>query len=178
VSARDIGWACSHGNGVACKLSSVRRGVYPGTFDPLTVAHVAIAQAAMSRCRLDELDLALSVTPLAKTRTSAIAARVAAIERARLRGVVVGGQLIADIAEGYDVLVLGADKWAQIIDVAFYGGSVEARDAAVARLPTLCVVPRAGFALPDRAGTIVLEGLGVDDVSSSAVRAGREEWRA
>ena len=27
---------------------------------------------------------------------------------------------LADIAAGYDALVLGADKWAQVLDPAFY----------------------------------------------------------
>ena len=29
-------------------------------------------------------------------------------------------QLIADIAEGYDLVILGADKWAQLHDQSFY----------------------------------------------------------
>jgi hypothetical protein len=39
---------------------------------------------------------------------------------------------------------MGADKWAQVLDPAWYGGSVAARDAAVARLPRVLVAPRAG----------------------------------
>ena len=31
-------------------------------------------------------------------------------------------QLIADLAEGYDVCVIGADKWHQLHDLTFYGG--------------------------------------------------------
>ena len=33
------------------------RGVFPGSFDPLTVAHLAIADAAVSYFGLDRLDL-------------------------------------------------------------------------------------------------------------------------
>ena len=53
-------------------------------------------------------------------------------------------RLIADIAARYDVVVLGADKWAQVLDPAWYGGSTEARDEALARLPRVLVAPRAG----------------------------------
>ena len=157
----------------------VRRGVYPGSFDPLTVAHVAIARAAIERCRLEVLDLAMSRAPLGKDGAwSPLHERAAAIEAAGFGARVVDTQLLADIATGYDVLVLGADKWAQVLDPAFYGESVAARDAALNRLPMLAVVPRAGLPLPDRSGTVVLHGLGIDDISSTAVRDGRHEWRA
>ena len=51
---------------------------------------------------------------------------------------------LADIAQGYDVLVLGADKWVQVLDPSFYD-SPTARDAAVRRLPRLAVAPRDGL---------------------------------
>ena len=54
-------------------------------------------------------------------------------------------QLITDIAAGYDVVVMGADKWAQVRDPAWYDGSTAARDAALARLARVLVAPRPGF---------------------------------
>ena len=46
---------------------------------------------------------------------------------------------------GYDVVVMGADKWAQVRDPAWYDGSVAARDAALARLARVLVAPRPGL---------------------------------
>jgi hypothetical protein len=96
-----------------------------------------------------------------------------------LRVATTEAQLVADIAAGYDVCVVGADKWHQLQDVRFYGGSAEARDVALARLPRLAIAPRAGVELPDHVAALVLA---VDpahaEVSSTAVRGGREEWRA
>lgn len=160
-------------------------GVFPGSFDPLTVAHLAIADAAHAVLGLDRLDLVLSTVALGKEdgAHASVADRVAAIEavatagRPWLAAKVTDARLVADIAEGYDACVVGADKWHQLHDVAFYGGSAAARDEALTRLPLLAVAPRAGVELP--AGVLVLD---VDpahgEVSSSAVRAGRHDWRA
>src|SRR5882724_10396619 len=105
----------------------MKTGVYPGSFDPLTIAHLAIAEAAVLAAALDRLDLALSSTALGKEQGghSSTDARAAAILRAgRARpwlGVTVtDAQLIADIANGYDVVVMGADKWAQVRDSSWY----------------------------------------------------------
>ena len=162
-------------------------GAYPGSFDPLTTAHIAIADAAITRFSLERLDLVLSRVALAKEdhEQSSLADRVAAIERMAverpaLQVRVTDEQLLADIAAGYDLCVLGADKWHQVQDPGFYGGDLSQRDAALARLPTLAVAPRAGVASPPASSRVVL--LAVDpafhDVSSTAVRAGRHEWRA
>jgi hypothetical protein len=88
-------------------------------------------------------------------------------------------RLIADLAEGYDVCVLGADKWHQLHDPAFYASGA-ARDAALARLPQLAVAPRAGVESPGPgAGLVVLDlDPTFHEVSSTAVRAGRHDWRA
>jgi hypothetical protein len=164
-----------------------RLGVFPGSFDPLTTAHLAIVDAAIEQCRLDRLDLVLSRSALAKDPHghSPIEARVAAIEqrsaeRPTLRAATTDQQLIADLAEGYDLCVVGADKWHQLYDLSFYDGSKAARDAALERLPLLAVAPRRGVASPPPGPTVVL--LEIDpvfhEVSSSAVRAGRHEWRA
>jgi nicotinic acid mononucleotide adenylyltransferase len=164
-----------------------RVGVFPGSFDPLTTAHLAIVDAAIEQCRLDRLDLVLSRSALAKDPHghSPIEHRVAAIEqvgaeRPGVRAATTDQQLIADLAEDYDVCVLGADKWHQLHDLSFYDGSQAARDAALERLPVLAVAPRRGIASPAPSATVVL--LEIDpvfhEVSSTAVRAGRHEWRA
>ena len=160
--------------------------MFPGSFDPLTVAHLAIADAAVTQLHLARLDMVLSRVALAKEhgghspledRVGAI--RAAAVRRGRpwLQARTTDLGLIADIADGYDVCVVGADKWHQLHDVAFYGGSAAARDDALARLPALAVAPRAGIVLP--AGVVVLDVAPEHrDVSSTAVRLGRDDWRA
>jgi hypothetical protein len=163
-----------------------RHGVYPGSFDPLTVAHLAIADAARSQCGLDRLDLVVSHVALAKEdrRQAPVADRLAEIEAATtdrpwVSARATGAQLLADIAEGYDVLVVGADKWLQLHDPRFYGGSAAAMRASLARLPEVAVAPRAGLPGPAGGGVVALD---VDPVhhhvSSTGVRAGRLEWRA
>ena len=163
------------------------RGVFPGSFDPLTVAHLAIADAAVTRFALDRLDLAMSRVALVKEHPghAPVETRVAAIEavarqgRPWLHAVVSDDRLIADIAAGYDVCVMGADKWHQLWDPSFYGGSTVDRDAAIARLPVLAVAPRQGSSLPADAGVIVLDiAPEHQGVSSTAVREGRSDWRA
>jgi hypothetical protein len=157
-------------------------GVFPGTFNPVTVAHLAIAEAAVHQCHLDRLDVALSEAPLAKHGLSDLAPLDQRVEevRAALSGwtwarvVVVSAQLVADIARGYDVVVLGADKWDQVRDPAWYGGDTTARDLALANLPAVAIAPRAGWPEPGAQRLEVPEWVGV--VSATAVRAGRTEW--
>ena len=157
-----------------------RIGVYPGSFNPPTIAHIEIALAARDAHGLARVDLAVSVSALGKAdvlrpsfeeRLTVIEASVAAVDGLGL--VVTEHQLIADIAAGYSVVVMGADKWHQVNDVAWYTDAA-ARDAAVASLPGLALAPRAGFHVPDEHRLPVSPDL--LDVSSSAVRAGRLEW--
>lgn len=157
------------------------RGVYPGSFDPPTVAHLAIAEAAREAAGLDRLDFALSRQALGKdAHAAALDARVSALERAAatrpwLGVVVTDAQLISDIAAGYDVVVMGADKWAQIRDARWYGSDAE-RDAALARLPRVLVAPRSGY---DTSGAEVLDvDPSLGDVSSTAARKGRHDMVA
>ena len=158
-------------------------GAYPGSFNPPTVAHLAIAEAARRHAGLDRVVRIVSRSPLGKEqadgplledRLAVLAALTAT--RPWLGVEVTDARLIADVAEGYDVVITGADKWAQVIDPAWYGGSVAARDAAVARLPRVLVVPRDPFVVTD------VEWLDVGSdhlaVSSTAVRAGRRDWMA
>jgi nicotinic acid mononucleotide adenylyltransferase/predicted RNA-binding protein with PIN domain len=154
-----------------------RRGVYPGSFDPPTIAHAAIAEAAMQAAQLDRLDLAISRLALGKDAATQrpLAARLAAIERLTetrpwLGVVVTDAQLIADIAAGYDAVVMGADKWEQVRDPAWYGDDPAARDAALARLPRVLVTPRPGFTIVGAEALELPPELG--DVSSTAARAG------
>jgi hypothetical protein len=161
-------------------------GVYPGSFDPLTVAHMAIAEAAVRAADLDRIDLVLSSVALGKEDGghASVDARANAIRRAArtrpwLAVTTTDQQLIAEIASGYDVVVMGADKWAQVFDPGWYGGSEAARDLAVARLPTVAVVARPGVVLPEAealGGVLLIVDDQHADVSSSAARGGRTEW--
>lgn len=160
--------------------STERVGVYPGSFNPPTVAHIEIALTARDHHGLARVDFAVSVVTLGKEtvaqppieeRLAVIEASVAPIEGLGL--VVTRHQLIVDIALGYDVVVMGADKWAQVNDAAWYLDHA-ARDAAVAALPTLALAPRRGFEIPGEHALPVAADL--LDISSSAVRAGRTEW--
>jgi hypothetical protein len=159
-------------------MGVMKVGAYPGTFDPPTVAHVAIADAARRQCGLDGVDLVVNAAPLGKAGVRSLEARVAMLSaltagRPWLRVVVTERVHLADIAEGYDVLVLGADKWAQVLDEGFYP-SPEERDAAVARLPPLAVAPRDGLALPEGCEVLSIDAA-LGDVSSTAARHGRLE---
>ena len=130
--------------------------MFPGSFDPLTVAHLAIADAVRAQLLVDRLDLAISRVALAKEHRAMapITERVAAIERHRvdrpwLRAAVTDAQLLADVAAGYDVVVLGADKWHQIHDLVFYGGSaIGTRRGDRPAPPSVAIVPRPGSPLP------------------------------
>ena len=153
------------------------RGAYPGTFDPPTIAHLAIAEAARAQCALDRVELVLNREPLGKTSMRPLDARLEMLEavaanRPWLHVVVTEKLHLADIAADYDVLILGADKWGQVLDVAFYD-SAAARDDAIARLPTLAVAPRQGLSVPDRCVVLDIE---LSDVSSTAARAGRVDY--
>ncbi len=151
--------------------------MYPGSFDPPTIAHVAIAEAAVRAGALTRLDLAISRVTLGKDADAqaplddrrAFVERLG-VSRPWLRVVVTDAQLITEIAADYDVVVMGADKWAQVLDPAWYGGSLRARDEAVARLARVLVAPRPGFVVT---GAEVLElPAHFASVSSSAARSG------
>jgi len=169
-------------------------GVYPGTFDPVTIAHVAIARAALDQLGLDRLDLTISAATLGKddARLTPIDRRLAELTSvmsfdARLTVRSTTSSLLVDIAAGYDVLVLGGDKWAQVLDPEWYGGTV-ARDDALRRLPTVALAPRhpwtgtgddpgAGASSPVDVVVLDLDPTH-QEVSATAVRDGRVEWRA
>ena len=166
----------------------MRTGAYPGSFDPPTVAHLAVADAARHQGRLDRVDLIVSEVALGKEDHPGPPAaerlgvlRALSASRPWLGARLTSARLLVDIAAGYDVLVLGADKWAQLIDPAWYGGSEEARDEVLRRIPPVLVAPRPPHPLPPQAPPRVGRlRIGPDhaQVSSTAVRAGRLEWMA
>ena len=160
-----------------------RFGVYPGSFNPPTIGHLAIAQAAMDQRGLERVDLTVSRMALGKELTGRppFEDRIAVLEAsvadiAGIEVVVTDRQLLVDIAEGYDVVIMGADKWAQVQNPGFYGDSAEVRDQAVASLTQmeLAIAPRPPFEVPAGAELVVAAELA--SVSSSGVRQGRLEW--
>ena len=95
--------------------------------------------------------------------------------------------LVADIAEGYEVIILGADKWHQVLDPVWYA-DVDARNEALQRLPLVALAARPPWTMPgEDPAADPPEGVNVvvldtdpshHPVSATDVRAGREEWRA
>jgi hypothetical protein len=160
----------------------VTAAVYPGSFDPLTIAHVAIAEAALEQLDVARLDLAVSEVALGKAHlATSLHQRVQKLEQfvaaqPRLAVVVVTHRFVVDIASGYDAVVMGADKWAQVNDPVWYGGDTAARDAALAALPRVAVAPRSGYTTPAAHRLAVPPHLA--EVSATAVRSGRREWAA
>ncbi len=131
------------------------RAAYPGSFDPLTIAHLGIAETARSTHDLERVDLVISEVAIGKEDRACVRLdeRVRAVElagrtRPWLRIVVTDLQLVSDIAESYDVVIVGADKWAQLHDPAYHP-SPEAHAEALAKLPTPLVVPRPPHVTPD-----------------------------
>jgi len=161
------------------------RGVYPGSFNPPTVAHLAIARAAVAQLGLARLDLSVSRVALGKEDLSVptLADRLAVLREvvdgeAGLRVRVTDARLLADVAAGYDVLVVGADKWAQVLDPGWYGAP-GALDAALTRLPRVAVAPRTGTPLAAPPPGVQLVVLDLDaahaDVSATLARGGRSD---
>ena len=160
------------------------RAVFPGSFDPLTVGHLEIVDAAHAQVGVDRVDMVISATPLGKESVAQApvserlgAIRAAGASRPWLSGSETQDQLLVDIAQGYDFLIVGGDKAAQLLDPVFYGGSDTDRDLALSRLPQLVVAPRPGGFVPNDAIVLDLPEW-VAGVSSTAVRSGRLEWKA
>jgi hypothetical protein len=83
-------------------------------------------------------------------------------------------RLIADVVAGYDVVVVGADKWAQVLDPSFHPDEDTWR-ASLERLPRVAVARRGDLPIE---GDVLILDVDLGDVSSTAVREGREDWRA
>ena len=153
------------------------RGVFPGSFSPPTVAHLHIAAAAKRQHGLTHVEFVLSESALAKPTHD----RPSATERCRFLNDLISPvswlsarltklQLLVDIAEGFDLLILGADKWHQIQDPVFYSNSIERRDEALSRLPRVALAPRSGWDSPAEVQLLLPESLA--QISSTQVRAG------
>ncbi|MCP3857365.1 MAG: hypothetical protein GY745_06850 [Actinomycetia bacterium] len=122
---------------------------FPGSFNPPTIAHLDIAWTARDYFELERVDLVVSRVALAKEDVDRplFDHRIAVLEDAASEhewlGVwVTEKRLLVDIADGYDVLIMGADKWHQIQDPVFYDDNPAARDAAMEALPRVAVFPR------------------------------------
>lgn len=131
-----------------------RIGVFPGSFNPPTVAHLAMARTAVDRFGLDRLDVTVSRVALGKAHVDhprfdhrVDVLRESVSGDARMAVAVTDKRLVAEIADGYDLLVVGADKWSQILEPAWYEGGESGRDAALRSLPTVVVFHR--FGQPD-----------------------------
>ncbi len=150
---------------------------YPGTFDPPTVAHLAVAEAAWRVCGVDRVELVLSRDPIGKAGATPLEVRVAALEAAvaghAWLGVAVSEhRLIADVAAGYDAVVMGADKWAQVLDPSYHPDEAAWR-ASLARLPRIAVARRGEIPIE---GDVLVLDVDLGEVSSTAVRRGRRDW--
>jgi len=86
-------------------------------------------------------------------------------------------QLIAEIARGFDAVIMGADKWSQVNDPIYYDNA-SARDAAVASLPTVIVAERAGIRVRAVDATVLRVPRELHDVSSTAARLGNRTLMA
>ena len=162
----------------------MRVAAYPGTFDPPTIAHLAVAEAALVTCPVDRVELVLSRDPIGKSAPTPLHERLGAIDALRadrpwLSVAVTDHRLIADVCEGYDVVVMGADKWAQVLDPSYHESETHWH-ASLARLPLVAVARRGDVPIEPHAlgGTVILLDVDLGEVSSSAVRAGRTDWRA
>ena len=146
-----------------------RRGVFPGSFNPPTTAHLAISEAVRVQHHLDVLVWSVSRVALAKedVQRPRLADRIAVLQDIAapidwLEIAVTDVQLLSEIATGFDVIVMGADKWHQIHDPVFYGDDPARRDASIASLPTIAIAarpphdcpPELVLDVPDWVGTV------------------------
>ena len=153
-----------------------RVGVYPGSFNPPTIAHLHVSDTARRQHRLDRVVWSVSRVALAKEQVAHphFVDRVAVLEQVAsehewLDVQITEAQLLVEVARGFDLLVMGADKWHQINEARWYK-SERARDAAIADLPPVAVAPRPPHSLPAGLALEIDEGLAA--VSSSGARSG------
>lgn len=154
-----------------------RRGVFPGSFNPPTIAHLAISEAAIRQFNLDVVVWSVSEVALAKEDVvrPRLSDRMAVLTEAAqtvswLEVSLTTAQLLSDIAHGFEVVIMGADKWHQIHDLAFYDNNPARRDASIAALPTVAVAPRPPHTVPP---TLALDiTLELAEVSSTSSRSG------
>ena len=154
-----------------------KSAVFPGSFNPPTIAHLAISQAALKQHNLDEVVWSVSEVALAKEHIERplLADRMAVLEQVAeavswLRIAVTKAQLLSEIAAGFDVVIMGADKWHQIHDISFYGDDSAQRDASIAALPTVALAPRPPHTTPAELTLDIAPELA--EISSTAARHG------
>ncbi len=159
--------------------STNRTGVYPGSFNPPTIAHLALSEAALTQRGLDRIVWSISRVALAKEdvahprfehRLEVLERIAATVDWLEIR--VTDAQLMVDVARGFDVVIMGADKWAQINEPHWYPSSSD-RDAAIAALPEIAVAPRPPHPMP--AGLTLTLDHHHSTVSSSVAREGAVE---
>jgi hypothetical protein len=127
------------------------------------------------------VDLVLSIEALGKPRTSQspIEVRCDLLVRVfehepRCRIVITSQSLLSDIALGYDYLILGSDKEAQLQDPVFYESPASMAEK-LARLPKLITFPRAQ-AIPNAPGSPWALPQDLRFVSSTEARSGSWEY--
>lgn len=155
----------------------MRTAVYPGSFNPPTVAHLEISRAVKAHCHIDNIVWSVSQIALGKegVTTPRFQDRLTVLEQVAsdyewLQVTVTNAQLLADIASGYDLLVMGADKWHQIHDPVFYDDDPVLRDEALSNLPQVAIAPREPFHVPADLVLPIPENL--VSVSSTSARGG------
>ncbi len=113
-----------------------------------------MAEAARDQHQLDAVVISISRAPLGKEvverpgfddRVGVVQAWVDGHPWLALQ--VTDQRLLADIAQNFDLMILGADKYHQIQDPRWYGGEAE-RDAAMERLGPVAVAPRPPLSVP------------------------------
>jgi nicotinamide-nucleotide adenylyltransferase len=150
--------------------SAMRIGFFPGSFNPLTNAHVALSDAARTQARLDTLVWALAVVTIDKERVSRASvpdrlAQLIAFARPRHEtAALVNRGLYVDQVHALRALVqpearvfvlVGFDKVVQIFDPRYYAD----REAALTALfsqADLLVAPRDEAGAPALAALLAL----------------------
>ena len=155
----------------------MRTAVYPGSFNPPTIAHLEISRAVKTHCHIDNIVWSVSQIALGKegVTTPRFQDRLTVLEQVAsdyewLQVAVTDSQLLADIALGFDLVVMGADKWHQIQDPVFYDNDPVLRDEALSNLPRVAIAPREPFDVPTDLVLPIPQNL--VSVSSTAARGG------
>ncbi len=153
-------------------------GIYPGSFNPPTFAHAAIAEAALDSHGLSRLDIVVSESALGKDDVShpRLSDRIRVLRSSferfdNIEVKVTEKQLLSDMSQGYDLLVLGGDKWAQIQELRWYADGQD-RERALSMLPAITIAARSNINIPEELRLEVAQEH-VQNISSTAARAGR-----
>jgi len=152
-------------------------GIYPGSFNPPTSAHIAIATSALDTHNLTRLDITVSRSALGKGTISfpTFSDRIDVLRSSfeqfeNIQIVVTTKRLLSEMSQGYDLLVLGGDKWVQIHELRWYASS-EDRTEALALLPDVAIADRSNVNIPAGMQLPVAPEF-VQGISSTAARDG------